>query len=160
MMIALYILVGIATYWVWMLIHELSHITAAKTQLNVTWWKLIPYPHMTDGGFAWARVRWTYMGDITNGQRAFISLAPRIPDLIGLAVLQAAWFMSGPLMWFWTIFWFGAVVDLAYGSIGKSDGSDLRKASVALKWSPWILRVGGWILALAAGLPHVIAALL
>ena len=148
--------------FLWTAIHEMSHIFMAKSLLDVTEWsvKLYPHIHERDGTkyFVWGLSMWRYDGDTTPAKEAAISLAPRIPDLVAAMMLQAYWLIPyGWWSWVLVAFGVGGLIDLAVGSIGSGDMSDLQRASKSLDISPWILRIAGWIIVLAAGLPIVIS---
>lgn len=149
---------AILTYWAWILIHEFSHLFMAKKFLHVKEWTIIPYPHIDKGTFFFARMIWVHTKkNISQKKRAAISLAPRIPNLFAALLLNLAWFLPKQIQWFWIIFCIGGLIDLAYGSIGKSERSDLKKASKALQINPWILRISGFLVTLSSGLPILIS---
>lgn len=158
-MIIAYILFAVFTYLAWTLIHEASHIAAASLVGKISDPKIIPYPHFTkkDGkkNFYFARASWRWEdGYPTDKKRAFVSLAPRIVNLLAcvLLILDLAFFSSNLLL----IFCLGGLVDLAVGSIGLREKSDLRRASSRLKVSPWIFRIIGWVIVFALGIPAII----
>lgn len=138
-------------YFIWTMIHELSHLWMVKRFVRLESWSIKPYPHYRDVGdgkkqFSFAAVYWRLEPDqfMTNKQLATISLAPRIGDIIAVIALPfAVLFSSGVLFWIWISFWFCGLVDLFIGSLGIRDNSDLRRASNYLKINPWLLRIAG-----------------
>jgi hypothetical protein len=159
MMIIAYILFAAFTYLSWTVIHEVSHIAAASMVGKISEPKIIPYPHFTkrDGkkNFYFARATWRWEdGYPSDKKRAFVSLAPRIPNLLACILLIGDMvFLSSNLL---LIFCIGGLVDLAIGSIGYREKSDLRRAATRLNVSPWIFRVVGWVIVLALGIPALI----
>jgi hypothetical protein len=158
-MIIAYILFAAFTYLSWTVIHEVSHIAAASMVGKISEPKIIPYPHFTkrDGkkNFYFARATWRWEdGYPSDKKRAFVSLAPRIPNLLACILLIGDMvFLSSNLL---LIFCIGGLVDLAIGSIGYREKSDLRRAATRLNVSPWIFRVVGWVIVLALGIPALI----
>lgn len=159
MMIIAYILFAAFTYLSWTVIHEVSHIAAASMVGKISEPKIIPYPHFTkkDGkkNFYFARAAWKWEGGYpSDKKRAFVSLAPRIPNLLAciLLILDMVFLSSNLLL----IFCIGGLVDLAIGSIGYREKSDLRRAATRLNASPWIFRVVGWVIVLALGIPTLV----
>jgi len=158
-MIVAYIFFTALTYLSWVLIHEFSHIAAASLVGKVVNPKVIPYPHFTEKNgkkrFYFARATWKWKrGYPTDKKRAFVSLAPRVPNLLAcvLLVLNLTLLSSNLLL----IFSIGGLVDLAVGSIGYKEKSDLRRASKRLNVSPWVFRVVGWLIVIAVGVPTIL----
>lgn len=154
-----YIFFALLTYFTWTVIHEVSHIIAASLVGKISEPKIIPYPHFTIKNgkkfFYFARASWRWEdGYPTDKKRGFVSLAPRVANLLNcvLLILNLAFFSSNLIL----IFCLGGLVDLAVGSIGFRKKSDLRRAARRLKVSPWIFRVVGWVIVLALGIPAVI----
>jgi hypothetical protein len=161
--ILIFILLMLPQFLTWAVIHEMSHVLMAKALLKVTEWTIRPYPHFHeyDGNryFVWALSLWRYDGETTPSKNAAIHLAPRIMDMVAAVGIHAYWFMPDSL---WTLplvaFCIGGLIDLAVGSSGATDVSDLKRASDALEISPWWLRITGWA-AVLAGLPVVVSQL-
>jgi hypothetical protein len=156
-MVALYVggglLLLVATFFLWALLHELSHflwVLGLRPDADGDF-KL--YPHRAGGRFLWASVDWTYGGErMTPSELAWVSWAPRWPDLAGAAgAVLCAWLLDG----WWSLasaaVLSGGMVDMAVGSIGYDPESDLRKAARGWAVSPWILRILGWSTVVAAG---------
>lgn len=145
MIYLLYSLVVIATFFAWTYIHEKSHVIAANETVGVVSSEMKLYPHFYKGDFRWASVQYYIKRMPTDKERATISLAPRIPDLIALLLLPFGFLLEGldVLQVIWFIFFGGGVVDLLWGSLGFSKYSDLRRAADALKMNPWKLRLPG-----------------
>jgi len=137
----------------------------AKTLLDVTEWKIKLYPHTYEyDGKKYsvsALAMWRYNGELTPAKNAAISLAPRIPEIIAAMLLQVYWFIPyGWWSWILIAFGIGGLIDLAIGSTSSIEMSDLCRASRALNISPWILRIAGWTVVLAAGPPVIISMIL
>ncbi len=152
-MILIIILSTIASWYIWNVIHEMSHILAAQTFGKVKSWEIKPYPHKYNGNFRFAGAYWTWEEEPRKEHRAFISLAPRFPNLVAAALLTVSCafphIMVGllgaihpPIM----IFLIAGMIDLFVGSFGLRKNSDLRKAAANLNVSPWMLRIPGFII--------------
>jgi len=135
-------------WFLWTAAHELSHFLFAKsfTEIyDVKWWL---YPHRDEAGnFYFARVQWNWNeAPESPVQHAMIYLAPRIMDIVAAIALPFAALL--PLSWMiaWIIFWGAGIVDFFVGSLGMSELSDLRKASMYLNADPNILRVFGFVI--------------
>ena len=164
LLMLVFLVASLVTFFVWSVIHEMAHVLMAKILINVTDWSIRPYPHIyeDDDGkryFVWALSMWTYQGEVTSKQTAAIYLAPRIPDVIAACLLQLYWIMPQSfLTLLLVVFGIGGIVDLVVGSVGRSDISDITRASKALGIPQWILSAVGWVIALAASLPILISA--
>ena len=160
-MIFLYIAFSILTYVIWTVLHEVSHIAAANALAKISDAKIMPYPHVyeRDGKkhFVFARATWRWVdGYPSNKKRALVSLAPRFFNLLACLVLVLVFGLAFSASNFLLIFCLGGLVDLAVGSIGYREKSDLRKAATYLSLSPWIFRVVGWLLVLSLGIPTLV----
>ena len=80
-------------------------------------------------------------------------------DVIAIELLIVTLFISGPAQILLLIFCAGGIIDLFVGSIGYSEGSDLRKAAKRLETDPWKIRIAGFVFCLL-GVLAVVAALL
>lgn len=134
-------------WFLWTAAHEFSHYLVAKIFVNlydVKWWL---YPHKDEAGnFYFAKVQWNWDTEPDSPvKNAAIFLAPRIMNIISAVALPFASLL--PLSWMiaWIIFWGAGIVDFIIGSLGMSELSDLRKASVYLNLDPNILRVFGFV---------------
>jgi hypothetical protein len=160
MLYVIYCLVAILTLFLWNVIHEASHVLAAKALGNVKEWSIKPYPHKHNGKFRFAGAYWTWDGEPpTDGARGCIDLAPRIMDVVAIELLIVALFISGLAQILLLIFCAGGIIDLFVGSIGYSDSSDLQKAAKRLEINPWKIRITGFVFCLL-GVLAVVAALL
>lgn len=145
-----YIVVALVTiplaWFLWTAGHELSHVLMAKAFRKISDVRYRLYPHFTASGtFRFAAVSWNPQGNpLKPKERAAIWLAPRILDGLAVLFLPLAVLFNGPSLLAWLIFWGSGLVDLGVGSTGMSEISDLRRASDALGWSPWALRILGF----------------
>ena len=160
-MLWIILLIGsIISFFTWLIIHEMSHILMAKALLDVTEWKITPYPHSKGEGenkrWVFASASWKYQGEYTPKQRAAVALAPRIPNLLAVAMAPFGLLFTPTWGFVWAVFWTVGIIGLIVGLIGKSEFSDLNKAAVNLDISPWVLRIPGFGLALASLLPTLV----
>lgn len=152
-----YAVTGFLSFFLWTTIHELSHIAAVKMTCGASIWRIWPYPHVNKGSFYWARAMWWPLRQVNSEEQIWISLAPRIPDVI--AALLFPLFLA--LHWWIPAIIAGAgLVDLFTGSLGIRDHSDLRRAARAWKLSPWVLRVAGMAVIIASVITGLNLALL
>ena len=160
MEILLYILIGIATWFVWSIFHEMSHVVAAKLLGNVEWWKIKLLPHKYNGKFYFARSYWAYKDGLpTVNKQGMILLAPRVLNV--LSTLTAITLMGTAFASFghtaFMIMLLGGTVDLLVGSLGLTEQSDLRVASEKFNVTPWVGRMFGFMLTLGAVLALVLS---
>jgi len=135
---------------IWASIHEFSHLLAVKKFVEVVWWKMKLYPHMSEYGFRWASVEYKHTDPLTTGQQIMVSLAPRLPDTIAAILFPICAVLPEWWAWIWLLLWGAGIVDLFVGSVGYSENSDLRKAAKNLDVSPWLLRLYGFGLILVS----------
>jgi len=155
-MIWVYILAAIVSWLLWNVIHEMSHVVAAKAFGKVKSWTIKPYPHMHNGSFRFAGAYWDWEGDPpATAARGMISLAPRIMNFLAIELIIITFFLSGMAKLLLLIFCLGGVVDMFVGSIGYGKRSDLRRGAERLEISPWKIRTAG----LAASVVGVLAAI-
>ena len=143
----LVILIGaLPAFFLWSAMHELSHYFAVRLMRKITGGIFKIYPHFEGSSFVFASVTTAYAGDpLSNRENAMQLLAPRVLDLLAVILVPLAGLFVAPwLQALWLVVWGAGIVDLAVGSNGISETSDLRRASDALGWNPWILRVIGW----------------
>lgn len=138
---------ALPTFIVWATVHELAHLVAAiyvRRGQRLTYWRIRPYPHRTPWGWVWASVDYEFDGLFhpTVGEAVTVFLAPRAPDLLAVLVLPF-------VPWPWAVLVGGGLVDLAVGSLGIGEHTDLRQAARMLDISPWWLRLPGWLAVLA-----------
>ena len=133
----------------WNFIHEGSHLLAASYfGKGLKEYKIKPYPHRYKDGFRFAGCYWTSNEKISTRNRAFVSLAPRVADLLAVLFLL----LLAPLHSIISIFifiplvmLFGAgLVDFFVGSIGNSPNSDLARAAKGLNISEQYIRIPGF----------------
>ncbi|MHA1665942.1 MAG: hypothetical protein ACTSW7_01040 [Candidatus Thorarchaeota archaeon] len=127
----------------------MSHVYMAHKLIGITYWEinLIPKLPQEANSFRiqFASCFYTPGKLPTKKQQAAISIAPRIPDILGAIALPFTCYTSEPFSYFLMIFFGSALIDLFVGSLGMSKKSDLRKASNKLGLSPWWLRIFGFL---------------
>lgn len=124
-----YTLMALITYLSWTYIHEGAHLLALKRFKEVTSWTIKPYPHKhPELGFVYGSVNYEYKGILTLKQDALVSIAPRVPNLIGCVL-----FCVNTGSMYWDIFFAGAVVDLIRGSLPLRETSDICRYSKGFK---------------------------
>lgn len=147
----LYVIVGVVAlvplFFLWSFIHELAHFRMLKRFQPEATAKYRIYPHVHERlGFVFASVTWENLQRPLEGSnRAWVSIAPRIPDTIGACLaLGCAWTLSGWPAYVLTFLFGGSLLDMGYGSIGYNETSDLRRAAKGWGINPWVLRLAGW----------------
>jgi hypothetical protein len=156
----LYGVVSIIATFSWLVIHEMSHVLMAMHVADVTEWKITPYPNRDEDGNWRFASSWYRFKEMPSAMRlAAISLAPRIPNLLAIAMLPATFFITGVWQILLLIFLEAGVIDLVVGSMGITKNSDLCVASRHMGLWHWELRIAGLSIA-AAGIAMVIVALL
>ena len=150
--IVLSVVALVATFFLWAALHELTHYIVLKKYRPEATASFKLYPHREYGRFFWARVAWEFDGeDINAYELAWVSIAPRFPDLVGVNLTVAlAWLLPWPWVLPAVVLAAGSLVDLAVGSIGRDPESDLLRVSRGWQTSPWPLRILGWLLVLAS----------
>lgn len=144
---------ALPAFFAWSALHEVSHYLAARLFRRVVSVRFRIYPHVDPvAGFRWAAVEWEYEGEpYAPAQDAFISAAPRIPDLVAVLLTPLAAAMPEPwLAAAWAVLVGAGLVDLAVGSIGWSEHSDLQRFARLGGHDLWTLRVAGWAAALGS----------
>jgi len=142
----LYCAFAIVTMFLWNVIHEMSHVLAAKMLGHIKSWVIKPYPHIYKKHFRFAGAYWKWNENPpSETKRGIISLAPRAMDVVAIELLIVAAFLSGTLQILLLIFCSGGIIDLFVGSIGYSENSDLKQAAKRLKTDPWKLSVVGFV---------------
>lgn len=140
-------LVGLVGYFLWTVIHELSHYFMAKVLIGAKLTSFKPWPHMEEPmGFTWGSVRMVWKNGPTSQQDAMIWLAPRIPDFIAAVALPFMTLL--PLHYpFWVASMVCAcgLVDFGNGSIGWGLWSDSKRAAISLDISVWWFRLFGFL---------------
>ena len=142
---------GIPLFFLWAAVHELLHIGVLHLCVPVDRWSIKVYPHFHRGSFRFAAASWTahYPAGLEERRRMEwrVSLAPRLANIVAAVAFPLSPLFATEWVGFaWAIFWGSNLLDLAWGSIGHAESSDLRKASVALDWNPLVLRTLGFSL--------------
>jgi len=133
-------------YVLWAAIHELSHVLMARLLVGISYWEINLIPKLKEAKhfrIQFASCFYIPLKRVNEKQQAAISLAPRIPDVLGAIALPFVSLMPAPTSYFMMVFCGSALVDLFVGSLGMSEKSDLRKAARNIDLSPWTLRLMG-----------------
>jgi hypothetical protein len=148
--ILVYVLAAIVIWPLWLVIHEMSHIAAARMVGPLKSWAIKPYPNKADDGhWRFASAKWTWEEEPTPTQRGLVSLAPRVPNLAAIMLILATFFLTGIAKVLLLIFCAAGVIGLVVGSIGSTKNSDLQKGAEKLEINPWAIRVVGLVISLA-----------
>jgi len=132
-------LFAVLCFFAWTIIHELSHVAAAKLGPGVEWWKIKPYPHKNEYlGFVWASCRYRFSNTPTAKQEGWINFAPRLPDFLAAVLFPLGALMPWPFALFWCIFFGAGLIDMFTGSLGISKKSDLQRMITNMRESGWI----------------------
>ena len=148
--IAVYIVAALVMWFLWLVTHEMSHIMAAFLVGDVKDWSIKPYPNRAaDGHWRFASASWTWEGEAPSQKKqGFVSLAPRIPNLLAIALIPVTLLLTGIPQMLLLIFCLEGVIGLIVGSIGKTPNSDLQKGARRLDISPWAIRLPGLMVAI------------
>lgn len=151
----------LVSYFLWTVIHELSHLAVAKMLRHVTWFKIRPYPNRMGDTWFFASVTWKHDGDeLTPAEIAAISSAPMILDIVGgFITMVVAAAVTGPALPLALVLAGGCLIDMFVNSLGLSEKSDLQKTARGWGVSPWWIRVAGGgfvLLTLASVLCYVL----
>ena len=121
----MFVLYSILTYFIWSYIHEYAHLLTAKKLVGVKSYTMKIYPHNHPRlGFVFASVNYEYEKEsMSENERAWISFAPRIPDIISLVLFP----FTSDLDLFWIILVGGGLVDTIRGSFTFSPTSDIKR---------------------------------
>ncbi len=131
-------------FFVWIVIHELSHLLMAKWLLNVKLVKFSVIPSKDLGHWTFGYVKYDHPEDVTptDWQDFCISWAPRIPGLIACLLFPLTLYFTGiPGMILFLLLGAG-IID--YASAMESTGkghSDIERGAKSLGWSIWKLRL-------------------
>tara|TARA_Y100000590_G_scaffold468588_1_gene651889 strand:- start:771 stop:1973 length:1203 start_codon:yes stop_codon:yes gene_type:complete len=142
----------------WCGIHETAHIIAARSYTKLSNVKFKLYPHKNKSlGFVWASVSWKPEKRLSDSEFAWVSIAPRFPDILAV-ILFPLWALmpNGTAMLIWGAIWGAGLIDLFVGSLGISKTSDLRRAAKGWECNPWILRINGMMLILVSAVTGVL----
>lgn len=140
-------LLAVPAFFAWAALHEVSHYLVARALRRVLSVDFKLWPHVVpEAGFRWAAVSWDYEGpDLTPREDALISAAPRLPDLLAVLLTPVAAAMPEPwLASSWAVLVGAGLVDLAVGSVGAGELSDLRRVARGAGIPAWALRLAGW----------------
>lgn len=139
---------AVVSFFLWAGLHELSHAWVFKRYYPDVKITYALYPHRHNDRFFWARISWA-SGLLDPKQLAWVSIAPRVPDLIGIVVTAGLTLLLG---WGWWVLWLavltgGSFIDLMVGSLGTHPESDLQRVVRGWGISKWLLRIPGMALA-------------
>jgi hypothetical protein len=137
------------TYVLWVYLHEISHILAAHCIVGVKSYSIKMIPEIINGMIYFGSVKYVTYREPSNTQSGYIQLAPRIFDIASAILLPLTFTVLNVYIKTALIIVLGAgLVDLFVGSIGYSDISDLKQASINLNISPWVFRIIGFTIML------------
>jgi hypothetical protein len=140
-----YSLFLIGTYLTWGYLHEFAHLLVMKTYRKVTEWDIVPFPHMHEGRFYFARVHYRYESPIlSDKEQARVAVAPRVVDLAAISTIVLLSNLNYFNIWVMT-FLCGGIVDLITGSIGRNPQSDFNRYSKHMGPHPNIWRLAQWL---------------
>lgn len=133
---------ALTSFFLWGILHELSHVLVAKYLNGAADIKIVPYPHKKDGRFYWMRASYILNHELNVGWRkAARHLSPWVPRILGMIALQ----FTG-MYWPLVILVGGVLADTWTGSVGLGEYSDLLRAASTIKISPWWIRLFGFTL--------------
>jgi len=125
----------------WTVVHEFSHLIAAKLTCGVSEWEMKVLPHKVDGEKYAGSVRYYPIRYRTRKVKAFISLAPFISSTVACILLPIA-VMSKSIIFI--AFMVAGIVDHLSGSMVPKDIRwDMPHAAKNLNISLWKLRTCG-----------------
>lgn len=137
----------VATWFLWTVLHELSHVAVARMFRKLTAVKFKLWPHKDkEGNFYFARVQfwWEEGGPLTNVEEALMKLAPRVLNIAAAIAFPFLASFSWPVgLLIWGVLWGGGLIDFFVGSLGISPQSDLRVAADKLGVNHNVIRVIG-----------------
>lgn len=135
---------ALVAFFLWATIHELSHLVAAKLFVDAELTCLKVWPHVHNGVFYWASIRYHRNREATRTEETLINLAPRVPGAAAAVAFPFTALLPSPWCWFVGVLVGAALVDIAVGSIGYNVGSDARRAAAEMRISVWWVRIIGW----------------
>jgi hypothetical protein len=136
--IKLFVLIIIANY-AWTIIHEFSHLIAAKITCGVYKWKMKIWPYKLNGVKVGGYVRYYPAKVQTDGGKAFVSLAPFIISTLSCIALPFAIMSHSLVLIAITLV---GVLDQIGGALVRSDTFwDLPNAAEKLGISLWKMRL-------------------
>ena len=127
------ILFFIGIFFLWTVIHELAHYFMIKlTKMSVQNIKIKPWPHKLQGRWVSGSVEYTYIDGVpTRLQRALVSAAPRIPDIIAIIAMIILVFATHKpfsiTMVYILLLLFGGIIDLVNSLFRKDKREDMVK---------------------------------
>lgn len=142
-----------AVWFIWTVLHEISHVAMARAFRKLVEVKYWLWPHKDENGnFYFARVRfwWEEGGPLTKWEIVAMKLAPRILNLVAAICFPLLTVFGWPGMLFWGLFWVAGLVDFFVGSLGMRPQSDLRQAAKELEIDPTVFRVLGMFIILVS----------
>jgi len=147
---AWYLVLLVPVYFVWVFLHEGSHVVGLKVSgIGLESWKIKILPYRSvDGSYRFAGYTYKAKRKPNAGETVLIKLAPRLMNLVAVVLFPFGMFFSGVWSIVWFVVWGCGLIDLLVGSVGYSKSSDLVVASRAMELSPWVLRIVGFVLLL------------
>lgn len=142
----------VAAWFLWTVLHELSHVAMARIFRKLVSVKFILFPHKDEeGNFYFARVQFWYEGEpLKPVEEAMVNLAPRIMNIAAAIALPfiSCFGLAGMLVW--GVIWGAGLVDFFVGSLGMSPVSDLQVAAAKLGVNHNVIRVIGFFIILVS----------
>ena len=117
------------SFFLWTVIHEFSHLIAAKLVTDVNDYEVDLVPKLRGRFVSLGRIDIDFYEYPSEKGTILILLAPRIPDLIASVMLPLMVFLPFPWGLVFSVFWIGGILDLLNGSMGIHPKSDLRLAT-------------------------------
>lgn len=134
------ILFFVISFWLWIVIHELSHAAMANCILDVTQWKIRIWPAKMLQSVV-GEFEFSHRGVQTPWETAGIGMAPLIPDLLAVCMLPLLHFLPFPWQCIWLAFWINGLFDGIFWAVGTGRWSDINRVANALNISSVILLV-------------------
>lgn len=143
---------AVLSFFLWTTIHELAHLLVAKALVNAELLSMKVWPHVDEkAGFRWGAVRWQWTDrQPTDNEHALILFAPRLPGLLAAVGFPLTALAQGHAAMVLAILVGAGLVDLANGSLGISEHSDLKRGAAKLQQSPWLFRSLGFLVVLSS----------
>lgn len=142
----------IIVWFLWTLLHEMSHAVFAKILLKAKDFKFKLFPHINENKkFLFASVSWIPLEETrTDTKEAIVLLAPRLMNLVAAIAFPFLLLFPMPFAMAWAILWGAGLVDLFVGSLGISSESDIRRAGKLLNFNSNVIRILGLATILAS----------
>lgn len=132
-----FIIILISDY-LWVVVHEFSHLIAAKLIFGVSEWEMKVWPCKLDGRKVGGYVKYSTIKLITNKGDGLISLAPFMVSILTCILLPICIITQHYIL---AVIMYGGVMDQIRGSMVKKDLCwDLPHASKCFNIPFWLMR--------------------